>query len=281
MGNVIDMSGQKIGLLTVVRLDYDKQREVEQRTGRRRTFWFCLCDCGNTTSIDATQLRIRPNKSCGCINAKLTAQHNKTHGMSGTKEHKTWKGIHERCRNKKLKCYGNYGGRGIKVCDRWDSFENFYADMGDAPTPSHSIERIDVNGNYEPSNCKWATPIEQANNKNQNKYIEHDGLRLTYSQWGRKIGLKPHTIRARIEAGYSPKDALNPELVDKTSVARGVIVCKATGRYRASISVDNKTIQLGRFANKEDAIKARIDAEIKYRGRPDSDRVSAVYTAHQ
>ena len=264
------LSGDRFGRLTAIRRDESAQDALKASGKRPRVMWLCICDCGNEHTVESSCLTTGKTKSCGCLQKEARGSGSITHGMTGTKEYMTWKAINNRCTNKNLKFYKNYGGRGIKVCDRWGSFENFYADMGDSPTPSHSIERIDVNGNYEPINCKWATQIEQANNKNRNKYIEHDGLRLTYSQWGRKIGMKPHTIRRRIEYGYSPKDALNPELVDTTSISRGVTICKMTGRYRSSISYKNKCINLGRFDTKQDAIQARMDAEIHYRGKHDA-----------
>jgi hypothetical protein len=105
--------------------------------------------------------------------------------------------------------YPDYGARGIQICERWDnSFEAFYADMGPRPGPEYSIDRRDVNGHYEPGNCRWATDTEQANNKRNNHYIEHNGERKTITQWAQEVGLHPSTIRQRLKLGWSTERAM-------------------------------------------------------------------------
>jgi len=131
---------------------------------------------------------------------------NKTHGMRWTREYAAWCAMMTRCTNPNSANYFNYGGRGIKVCDSWKSFENFYADMGDAN--GMTLDRIDVNGNYEPGNCKWSSMKEQGNNKRNNVRIEYCGFDMTAQQWADHTGIGESTIRRRLKLGWSPEKIL-------------------------------------------------------------------------
>lgn len=125
---------------------------------------------------------------------------NRTHGMTGTVEFNTWQAMRQRCYDKNYKSYMNYGGRGITICERWrSSLENFFEDMGPRPTAEHSIDRIDVNGNYEPGNCRWATRSEQANNKVKSKYYDYRGTRGTLKQLCEKTGMRYGVAKDRID----------------------------------------------------------------------------------
>ena len=131
--------------------------------------------------------------------------------ISMSNEYRVWVNLKQRCYNPNNPGYPDYGGRGITVCDRWkDSYKNFIADMGLRPSPDHSIERDDVNGNYEPSNCRWATDLEQARNRRNNVYYDIDGEKLTESEVSRKYGVSPQVIRYRLGQGMTLKQAVAP-----------------------------------------------------------------------
>lgn len=161
----LDLVGKKYGRLLVK----EKIGSIEYKPKRKRIYWLCQCDCGNEVEKHSTDLRSSKVKSCGCLqmetmiaNGKMGSKHN----MVKSLEYKSWQGMKDRCLNKHCKDYRNYGARGIKVCKEWrQSFESFYADMGDRPTPTHSLDRINNDGNYEPKNCRWSTPSQQMRNR--------------------------------------------------------------------------------------------------------------------
>lgn len=153
--------GDVFGRWTVV-------RHVGRNAARTLTY-LCRCECGVERVVATHGLRLGTSKSCGCLHRELVAQRtsvrNTTHGMSRWPEYSAWKNMRARCSSSTHKDWSYYGGRGIRVCDRWQSFEVFIADMGRRPSPRHSVERRDNDGNYELSNCYWATIVEQANNR--------------------------------------------------------------------------------------------------------------------
>lgn len=177
---------------------------ILEAKGRYRV---CRCDCGVIKKVRIDHLKSGATISCGCIGKAHSAAAKITHGMSNTRIFKTWLYMMDRCKNDRQ---GTYGKRGIRVCRKWrDSFEEFYKDMGDLPSAQHSIDRIDVNGDYEPGNCRWATRIEQARNTRRNTRLILDGHTATIAEWSEITGLKAATICVRLYTlGWSVRDAL-------------------------------------------------------------------------
>ncbi len=160
-----DLTGKKVNRLTVLsRAGIDSQRCIT---------WNCLCDCGKSVLVSGRHLKEGGTGSCGCIRNEAKSTHGqRKSGENRTKEYVAWTSMKQRCYNQNDIGYKNYGGRGITVCDRWlNSFENFFTDMGKAPSQNHSVDRKENNGNYEPSNCRWATAFEQNQNKRNTKKI--------------------------------------------------------------------------------------------------------------
>lgn len=154
-----DLTGKRIGELKVLSFE---GRIVTAKTSR--IVWRCLCDCGIEKIVSGYNLKAGVGVNCCCKTKRQIKCQNTTRGLGRTTEHRSWFHMLSRCLNPKHTGYKNWGGRGIKVCDRWMNFENFYNDMGLKPSPEHSIDRINNDGDYELSNCRWATKKEQANN---------------------------------------------------------------------------------------------------------------------
>lgn len=174
--------------------------------------WLCRCVCGRVTVKQGFQIRNKLARSCGCKSRELIAKARSIHGRSieGSKHYRTyyvWSSMKARCSNKNHKSYPSYGGRGIKVCRRWAKFLNFLSDMGDIPK-GKTLGRIDNNKNYCPSNCRWETHKQQANNKSSNRIISFNDECLTLQQWQTKTGIHRDTIGHRLASGWTIDDAL-------------------------------------------------------------------------
>lgn len=161
--------------------------------GNKITTWHCRCNCGKEITTSTNHLRQGHTKSCGCLQSVAASKANTTHALRNTSTYRSWNAMLNRCRNKNAPHYKRYGGRGISVCEQWSSFENFLADMGERPK-GMSLDRIDNGGNYEPENCRWATDEQQNENRRNTRWIEHDGLRLTASEWARRLGIRLPTL---------------------------------------------------------------------------------------
>lgn len=199
MPKIIDLTNMKFGKLTV----------VSRTTSKHPIMWECLCECGKSKEVYSAYLRYGETKSCGCSKAEFIRNFVTTHGMRNTKEYSCWTNLKSRCSNLDDP---HYGGRGIKVCDRWkNSFDNFYEDMGNAPTKEHSIDRIDWDGDYEPDNCRWATWAEQQNNKKETRRFLYRGNHLTIREAMATIEnceVSYRSIWTRLNLGWNFQEAL-------------------------------------------------------------------------
>ena len=186
------MIGEKFGRWIVVG-DYG-------RSASRAKILLCRCECGTEKPIPMQNLKSGRSKSCGCYRDEQSKTRKK-HGLSRTPEHVAWRNMRARCKNLNRREWKNYGGSGIKVCDRWKTFDAFLADMGAKPSPTHSLDRIDPNGDYTAENCRWATTIEQANNKKTSLVVEWRGETKTMADWSRETGLGYFTLISRFKRG--------------------------------------------------------------------------------
>lgn len=193
MGKFQDLTGQRFGRLVAL-------ERVEGRNGRK--MWLCQCDCGNTKAVMAGSLTKGDTQSCGCLQKELLSQRAKTHGKSGSRIFWIWRDIKLRCYVPSNNSYNRYGGRGIKVCDEWlgeNGAENFINwAMNNGYADNLTIDRKDNDGNYEPSNCRWVTPKEQANNRRSSIYITFNGKTQTKKQWAEEYGIKYSTLKMRL-----------------------------------------------------------------------------------
>jgi hypothetical protein len=172
MPKAVDLTGQTFWRLTVLRLA-DEQRGHDRR-------WLCRCSCGKEAVRARGELKRGEARSCGCLRVETTkarGEANRKHGAAGdhaeSPEYRSWVEMRRRCSNPNFIGYAHYGGRGITVCRRWDDFAAFLADMGTKPSPAHSIDRINPDGHYEPGNCRWTTPKEQANNRRPRQKVDY------------------------------------------------------------------------------------------------------------
>lgn len=195
--SINEIIGQRFGQLVV-------QSRHPGEHKQKKVSWNCLCDCGNTKVVLGVSLRNGHTRSCGC----LKKTHKTTHGMSDTPEFRVWWGMLGRCYNKKSKDYPNYGGRGILVSDEWLEFEAFYRDMGPRPSPDHTIERDNNDLGYSKGNCRWATRLEQSNNRSMCRRIEFDGEIKSLAEWCRELGLNHSTMTSRLNRGMTFEDAI-------------------------------------------------------------------------
>lgn len=202
--------GDIVGNLTLVdryRKWYGKKKSIPFWV------WICVCSCGSTKNVREDHLRTAKIKSCGCLSSGIRGSSQRRHGESWhrTVEYRAWSSLKNRCYNERNVAYPNYGGRGIKVCSKWlgpYGFENFLEDMGRKPSPKHSIDRINNDGDYCPENCRWATPLDQNRNTRVTKFITFGGETKSLGEWADQCGLNVKTLHNRIYSGWTVKEAL-------------------------------------------------------------------------
>lgn len=206
MSRMIDLTGQQFGRLTVL----SRAEDYVSPKGHKLVQWLCECECGNKTTVLTSCLRGGRSQSCGCINREISRKRLLTHGDSNTRLYSIWASMRERCRNSSDKNYHHYGGRGISVCNEWDSYIIFKEwALNNGYHEDLTLDRIDVNGNYEPTNCRWVTMNIQANNKRNNHYITYNNKTQSMMDWSNEIGINYSTLRKRIRDGWSPEKALS------------------------------------------------------------------------
>ena len=210
------MTGEKIGRLTVM-------ERVPK--AHKNAYWKCKCECGNEVIVRGTILRYRPTQSCGCLQREKAAEvgrAKKTHGLAGTEIYAKWVNMLMRCNNTKCDRYNAYGGRGIKVCDRWLKFENFYMDMKDTWLTGLSLDRIDVNGGYCKDNCRWIPIERQKYNQQKSLKVSINGETLCLSEAIEKYGnVRYKTAWKRIkQLGWNEEKAITAEVCINASKKR-------------------------------------------------------------
>ena len=198
-----NLQGFQFGSLTVLQLG---------KSNGNGAVWLCQCKCGNQKEIRSSDMVEGKVNSCGCEHCQRIAKASTTHGMTNTRTYSIWQAMRLRCN----RINQDYSCRGITYDERWDSFENFYLDMGEVPD-GMSIDRIDPNGNYEKSNCRWATQEQQANNKRSSVFIEYNGKKQTVSQWAKELNMNHYTLRSRLKRGLSAEQVLTPLPADETT----------------------------------------------------------------
>lgn len=199
------LDGERFGRLVVV--------GVADRTAHGKVRWSCRCDCGTITNVAGSGLKNGKTRSCGCLQRDTVIASNTRHGLAvrGNKAdgYSTWMKMNSRCHTKSDKNFHHYGGRGISVCDRWrHDFVAFTSDMGPRPSPGHSIERINNDGNYEPANCRWATQKDQTRNQRRNRLLTLKGETMVLTAWSERLGISVQTIHSRLARGWSEERAL-------------------------------------------------------------------------
>lgn len=199
-----ELVGQRFGRLTV--LGEAERYRPNTRGSLRR--WLCRCDCGAERVVFQNALTSGVTVSCGCYNKEAVIRAGTKHGGFRSPEYGPWNKMLDRCRNPNSNAYANYGGRGIRVCEKWLSFEGFLEDMGPRPTRRHQLDRIDVNGDYCKANCRWATPDLQMRNTRRNRLFTHEGMTLTLMDWAKIYGIHYNTLAARLNLGIPIEEAL-------------------------------------------------------------------------
>lgn len=213
MGHLIQIVGQQFGRLLV------EARAVNDKEGKPQ--FTCLCACGRRVIVRGKQLRSGRTQSCGCFQSARTRQALTKHGMAYTSTYESWSSMLGRCNNPNDQSFRNYGERGISVCEEWKDFRNFLSDMGARPK-GKTLDRKNVNGPYSPQNCRWATPLEQANNKRNTRLLTLNERTMSLADWARELGFTQQMLSQRILSGLTDYQALTkPKRTPQTITLNG------------------------------------------------------------
>lgn len=245
-----DLTGVKFGGLTVLK------RVVKDS---KKTYWECQCECGDIKVSRSDSLKNKITTHCGCKDNS-----SKKHGMTNTRLFNIWSGMRDRCNNQNSKSYKDYGDRGVKICREWsgeNGFINFYNwSINNGYEKDLTIDRIDVNGNYEPNNCRWVDMKTQCNNRRNNFNININGEVKSISEWSKISGVHRETIYQRIEKGVTGNDLLNPvekKIATRQSGVKNVKWDKSKNRWKVDFNIKGKVKHIGTFKELDDAIKAK------------------------
>ena len=201
MANRIDLTGQSFGKLRVLRV-------ANERIYGGQLAFVCLCECGAEKIVAGASLRRGATRSCGCQTIHKGNKFARKHGLHGHRLSGTWRSMKERCYNPNHDAYARYGGRGITVCERWHSLENFVADNEGLAKPGLTLDRRDNDGPYSPENCRWVTRKEQSRNRSVNRLISLDGRTQCVSAWAVEFGVNPNLILWRLAKGWPESEAI-------------------------------------------------------------------------
>lgn len=233
---------------------------------RKLLGWQCVCDCGQTNWVQVQKLTCGATRSCGCLarQAKSEAhfKHGHTLGKNPTRAYRAWSGMHTRCENKSTKNYNDYGGRGIKVCEDWRDFSAFLRDMGEPP-PGTSLDRVDNDQGYSKGNCRWATRVEQANNKRSNRLFTAFGRTQGIVQWSQETGLDYHLLYNRLVSKAWPAEK-----------ALRTPVRAASKREARNLTALGRTQSLTAWSRELGVEYTTLHARIKYSGWSEHDALT-------
>lgn len=201
-----DITGRRFGFLTAIGYG----GKIPNRNRGSLTRWWCRCECGNLKLVTRSNLTSGSTKSCGCKKSLLITRRHSTHSLSNTDEYHAWSAMKSRCFHAKNASFDRYGGRGISVYAPWvESFEAFLQDMGPRPSPDHSLDRINNDGNYEPSNCRWATRVQQSRNKSSNRMLTWNGVTDCLQGWSDRLSIPASILQSRVRLGWDTERILS------------------------------------------------------------------------